>query len=117
MPITVTRASGQNDRNHATMLRIIKDLPAQHELHSVLGQWHAKPDKFDLWFAVFNERVVGFTLVKGSDIEAIAVHSATRGRGVGHRMLTLVIQQYGAQSLKLESPQGLFKVLFDETQQ
>ena len=65
MPIFLRPAARNHDINHRSLLRIIKDLPAENQLHEVVSQWHAMPDQFQLWLAVFNERDVGFALLQG----------------------------------------------------
>lgn len=42
---------------------------------------------------MFNERMVGFALIEKNQLSLLAVHGATRHRGVGTQMITLLLKK------------------------
>lgn len=73
--------------------RIIKDASALDPMLADLRRWQDQPSRGELWLAIFNERAVGLALLEGTELKALRVHPATRGRGVGQRMLSLLLSE------------------------
>lgn len=117
MPITLVRADAHTDKNLQSIKRIIQDLATENSLYSSVEQWHANPATFDLWFARFNDRNVGFALLKASEIKCFAVHGATRGRGIGRRILKLLADEYSRLSISSNTQHDLTRRLLDELKQ
>ncbi len=114
MPIFLRRATNTIDQNHRSLLRIVQDLSAENRLHEVVSQWHAIPEQYELWLAVFNDRNVGFALMQGNEIKGLAVHGATRKRGIGRRILTLLKQNYPSLTASAEIPDQIVSRLIGE---
>lgn len=111
MPVTISPATGKQEEILVTLERILSDLPKDHYVCKVTNGWLSKPESMTLWWAVFNDRVVGFVLVEKSMLKAIAVHPATRSRGIGRQLLLLIMQQYSDLVLASDCQQKM-KTLF-----
>ncbi len=94
MPVTIQPANEKQEQIENSLAKILKDISADHDVLQTVNEWRQQPDSMSLWWAIFNERKVGFVLVDSKEIKALAVHPATRSRGVGQRMLDLIQIQY-----------------------
>jgi len=93
VPVSLHLETQMDDRIGRSIDRIVKDLDESHSIHQVVMSWRECSEGYDLWLGEFNDRIIAFVLVQGSKIKALAVHGATRNRGVGLRILTLLREQ------------------------
>ena len=99
MPVTITPVSVQQPDIESTLRRIVSDLPGDHSARKLAQLWLSNPQTMQLWLAMFNERAAGFVLVEQARVKAVAVHPATRARGVGRRCVELLKEHYPALGL------------------
>jgi ribosomal protein S18 acetylase RimI-like enzyme len=94
VPVTISKINLIDAKTIAACERIIA---SNNEHICTQAAWQTyleQPTSQVLWLAVFNERVVGFSIVSGMQIKAFAVHFATQRRGVGQRMAQLLNEKY-----------------------
>lgn len=90
MPISLTKADTVSAVTAEALRSVIKDLPAEHNLTVALEHWLQSPAGKEMTLAWFNDRIVAFALLEGSQLLALAVHPATRRRGIARRMISLL---------------------------
>jgi len=73
--------------------RIGQDLGPDSRVWATVQRWRLRPSDYDCYLAEFNTRIVAFALLQGNEIKALAVHRATRQRGIGQRLLSLLVAQ------------------------
>lgn len=91
MPVTAHPLDQADERDLTELERLATE---QAECPSYTRAWHhwrADPAAIDLVVARFNERIVGAVLLRDGVIVGFAVRAATRGRGVGQRLLALLL--------------------------
>ena len=88
MPVYLEHTDPVLEQHRSAALRAINDLPEHHPVVQATQQWCQASSNYDFYRALFNERIVGYVLLQGNEINALAVHHATRSRGVGQRMLS-----------------------------
>ena len=93
MPVFVNRQMYSSDRLNHQLGEVVADLPTDHHVRCSLNDWIDQKSRHQLWVGVFNGRVVSFALVNQSKLKALAVHHATRQRGVGRRVLSELQRQ------------------------
>ncbi|EAR08966.1 GNAT family N-acetyltransferase [Reinekea blandensis] len=91
MPITLTQVDTDHEIDAGILTSVVKDLPDSHAAVAGLQRWLQSPSDGCLYLAWFNERVVGFALLEGRQLRSLAVHPATRRRGVARRMMSLLM--------------------------
>lgn len=99
MPVILCQQRESSDSLNVSLNAVVRDLPKENPAAKALKHWLNGKKSTSLWTAIFNERVVGFALVSERRLKAIAVHPATRGRGIGRRILTILVENQP--SLKL----------------
>ncbi len=104
MPVTIRQETTITPEVTHSVKRVLHDIPSTYYGHSVVQQWLDSSTTLELWVAVFNDRIIGFALMSGCEIKAFVVHGATRGRGVGKRMLILLAQKCGSINIQPSSP-------------
>lgn len=93
MPVSLNRHIPFNAETQRALQRIAGQTLSSDELSQLENSWQKSDADHELAFAVFNERNVGFAYLKGAEIQAFVVHSATRSRGVGGRFVALLAEQ------------------------
>ena len=93
MPVSLHRIERLDGDSEPALMRILKDLPADDALSTVFKQWQNSPNSYQVWFAKFNDRYAAAAVVKGSIIEALVVHPATRRRGMATRFVQLLMNE------------------------
>lgn len=99
MPVIISQPNKITHSLKVSLQSVVKDLSSDHTAKSALDSWLNKNKKWDLWVAEFNDRVVGYALIKDNTLKAIAVHPATRDRGVGTRMMSKLADKSAKLSL------------------
>ncbi|TCS43084.1 acetyl-CoA sensor PanZ family protein [Reinekea marinisedimentorum] len=92
MPVILCQQSSSSDSLNNSLQEIVRDLPKKNPATKAVQRWPNSEKPVELWTAVFNERIVGFAFVSGCRLKAVAVHPITRNRGVGRRILSLLIE-------------------------
>lgn len=93
MPVSIHRIDRLDNDSERALMRILKDIPADHALSSRFQEWQNSPDNSKVWFAKFNDRFGAAALIRGDEIEAFVVHPATRRRGMAKRMIQLLLRE------------------------
>ncbi|WP_157954293.1 acetyl-CoA sensor PanZ family protein [Saccharospirillum mangrovi] len=109
MPVTLQALNAPDERDLAELERLAAEQLDCPSYCRAWQQWLADPTTVTLYVARFNERIVGAVLLAGGEIVGFAVRAATRRRGVGQRMLDLVLAQTSAPvSLAMNAPTRVF---------
>lgn len=93
MPISLTQLAPTDKFDSQALEAIIKDLDADDTIRSSLAQWQNQSLDSSLYIGWFNDRMVALALLEAQQLRALAVHPATRGRGVATRVLELIKAQ------------------------
>lgn len=96
MPVTLQALNAPNERDLAELERLAAEQIDCPSYTRAWQSWQDDPTTVTLYVARFNERIVGAVLLAGGEIAGFAVRAATRRRGVGQRMLALVLGQTSA---------------------
>ncbi|PTY35884.1 hypothetical protein BGP77_00725 [Saccharospirillum sp. MSK14-1] len=91
MPVTVHPLTHPNERDLAELQRLAVEQSQCASYRNAWQRWQDDPASVDLQVARFNERIVAVALVRQGVIVGFAVRAATRGRGVGQRLLTVLM--------------------------
>jgi GNAT superfamily N-acetyltransferase len=91
MPVILSQQHDCSASLVDSLKSIVKDLSAENPAVSGLESWLSGTGLLELWVAVFNERNIGFALISGCYLQAIVVHPVNRNRGVGHRIMDVLI--------------------------
>jgi hypothetical protein len=113
VPVTLIRDAHFDDESLVLVQRIVKDQSDTSVLIKTVKLWQASPTHYEFCKAIFNERLVGFALLQGNEIKAFAVHGATRDRGVGGRVLDLLLKQTPQLALSDIEPENRLKAMLD----
>lgn len=114
MPITLTQVDTDREIDAGILTSVVKDLPDSHEAVIELHRWLQSPADGRLYLAWFNERVVGFALLEGRQLRSLAVHPATRRRGVARRMVSLLMTEGQDLFLASDCQSEVLKHLLDD---
>ncbi len=74
--------------------RQVQDMRLYPCYQSAWVAWQADDSSVRLYAARFNGRIVGVSFVEGDRLRSLGVRALTRGRGVGHRMVTVLAQRH-----------------------
>lgn len=96
MPVTLQALTSPDERDLAELERLAAEQLECPSYYRAWLSWQADPTSVMVYVARFNERIVGAVLLAGGEIAGFAVRAATRRRGVGQRMLGLVLGQTSA---------------------
>lgn len=96
MPVTLRQINATDEHSLIGCRRVVQSNLAVSTLTAQWQQYSQQPDRFELWAGVFNDRIVGFSIIENSQVLALAVHRATQNRGVATRMIELLYKNYSA---------------------
>lgn len=99
MPISLTQANAERDIDGTALKSVVKDLPPEHGAVVALESWLQSPQRSTMKLAWFNDRIVAFAIIEGEQLQALAVHPATRGRGIARRIMTLLLMEFPSMQL------------------
>lgn len=91
MPVTAHSLTQATERDLAELQRLAAEHAECPSYGRAWQDWQADPASVDVVVARFNERIVGAALLQAGVITGFAVRAATRGRGVGQRLLALLL--------------------------
>jgi len=91
MPVTAQSLAQPTERDLAELERLASEQSGCASYSRAWQSWLADPASVELVVARFNERIVAVALLQDEVIVGFAVRAATRGRGVGQRLLTLLL--------------------------
>lgn len=113
MPVTMQYFATLTEEYEQSIDRIQADLSESHIAQVEFKNWLQSVGDSDLWLAFFNQRVVGYGLVSCGKLKAVAVHKATRRRGVGTRMVEILACRYPDISIENKAHLSWVKRLLD----
>jgi ribosomal protein S18 acetylase RimI-like enzyme len=96
VPVTIKPAKEQREEIQNSLASILKDTPLDHSVWRIVQSFLNGQEDLQLWWAVFNDRIVGLIVINSTEIKALAVHPATRSRGIGRRMVALLKERFPA---------------------
>lgn len=105
MPVTVHPLNTPDERDVTELERIAAEQIDCPSYLNAWQRWQADRSAIDVRVARFNERIVGVVLLREGVLVGFAVRAATRGRGVGSRMLSCLAGYWqGEVSASLNEP-------------
>lgn len=98
MPVTLDLlaqlpATEQAETDMPDLARLAQDMLACPCYQAAWADWRAGVNGVGLYVARFNGRIVGAGLVKDDCLLSLGVRALTRGRGVGHRIVSVLLEQ------------------------
>lgn len=91
MPVTAQLLNQPTQRDLAELQGLAVEQAECPSYCRAWQRWQADPAAVAILVARFNERIVGAALVQDDVLVGFAVRAATRGRGVGQRLLSLLL--------------------------
>ncbi len=99
MPVTLDLlaqfpATEQAETDMPDLARLAQDMLACPCYQAAWEDWRAGDSEVGLYAARFNGRIVGAGLVKDGCLLSLGVRALTRRRGVGQRMVSVLVGQH-----------------------
>lgn len=99
MPVTLDLlaqlpATEQAETDMPDLARLAQDMLDCPCYQAAWADWRAGIDGMGLYAARFNGRIVGAGLAKDDCLLSLGVRALTRKRGVGHRMVSVLVEQH-----------------------
>ncbi len=99
MPVTLDLlaqlpAAEQAETDMPDLVRLAQDMLACPCYQVAWKDWRAGDNEVGLYAARFNGRIVGAGLVQDDCLLSLGVRALTRGRGVGQRMVSVLVGQH-----------------------
>jgi ribosomal protein S18 acetylase RimI-like enzyme len=113
VPISLIRNVENTEQTLNSIKRISSGFDSIDGLESTVDSWRHTGSNLELCFAMFNERPVGFVILRGSEIKAFVVHPATRRRGVGRRIIDILSSNFGQIILSTDIESKILQRMLD----